>query len=194
MLYRARRVALLPALPTIPNHSGVFVKSLLLALACLLSFPAFAQTEVKAAETPTQQIEAVVEAFRTAIIDKDKERFVKLFLHENITWQDVTSDANLQRIREKRPEAAKVRFDPKDNYLSFIDGIVSDKEKSEEKFRNVKIDTDGDIASVYFDYTFNQDGRETNHGEEAWHLVKTDDGWKIVSVIWSMNWTPAPRK
>ena len=168
-------------------------KSLLLALACLLSFPALAQTEVKAAVTPTQQIEAVVEAFRTAIIDKDKARFVKLFLHENITWQDVTGDANLQRLRQKRPEATKVKVDPKDNYLSFIDGIVSDKDRSEEKFRNVKIDTDGDIASVYFDYSFHSNDRETNHGKEAWHLVNTDDGWKIVSVIWSMNWNPAPK-
>ena len=169
------------------------MKSLPLALACLLSFPALAQTEVKAAETPTQQIQAVVEAFRTAIIDKDKARFASLFLHENITWQDVTGDANLQRIREKRPEARKVRIDPKDNYVSFIEGIVSDKDRSEEKFRNVKIDTDGDIASVWFDYSFHSNDRETNHGKEAWHLVRTDDGWKIVSVIWSMNWNP-PQK
>ena len=105
-------------------------KSLLLALACLLSFPAFAREEASPAETPVQQVEAVIEAFRTAIIDKDKARFTRLFLPGNVTWQDVTGDANLQRIREKRPEASKVRVDPKDNYLSFIDGIVSDKDRS----------------------------------------------------------------
>lgn len=168
-------------------------KSLLLALACLLSFPAFAREEASPAETPVQQVEAVIEAFRTAIIDKDKARFTRLFLPGNVAWQDVTGDANLQRIREKRPEASKVRVDPKDNYLSFIDGIVSDKDRSEEKFRNVKIDTDGDVASVYFDYSFHSNDRETNHGKEAWHLVRTDDGWKIVSVIWSMNWNPPPQ-
>lgn len=168
-------------------------KSLLLAFACLLSFPAFAREEASPAETPVQQVEAVIEAFRTAIIDKDKARFTRLFLPGNVAWQDVTGDANLQRIREKRPEASKVRVDPKDNYLSFIEGIVSDKDRSEEKFRNVKIDTDGDIASVYFDYSFHSNDRETNHGKEAWHLVRTDDGWKIVSVIWSMNWNPPPQ-
>ena len=168
------------------------MKSLLLALACLLSCPAFAQA-ADPSQTPVQQIEAVVEAFRTAIIDKDKARFASLFLHPDITWQDVTGDANLERLRVKRPEASKVRVDPKDTYMSFIDGIVSDKDRSEEKFRNVKIDTDGDIASVWFDYSFHSNDRQTNHGKEAWHLVRTDDGWKIASVIWSMNWNPSPQ-
>jgi len=176
------------------------VKPLLLALACLLfSCHAFAQTSpvptgIATANAPdvqsVQQIEAVIEAFRTAIIDKDKARFAGLFLHDDITWQDVTGDASLQRIREQRPDATKVRVDLRDSHLSFIDGIVSDPDRSEEKFRNVRIDTDGDIASVHFDYSFHSNDRETNHGEEAWHLVRTDDGWKIASVIWSMNATP----
>ena len=169
------------------------MKSLVLALACLSSFPAFAQTEAKAAET-TQEIEAVVEAFRTAIIDKDKERFVKLFLHENITWQSVKGDETLAFVRQKTPDAAKVAVNPQKTYLSFIDGIVAAKEKQEEKFWNIKIDTDGDVASVFFDYSFHASDKKTNDGKEAWHLVKTDDGWKIVSVIWSVNRTPTPGK
>jgi len=28
--------------------------------------------------------------------------------------------------------------------------------------------------------------------QRAWHLVNTDEGWKIVSVIWSINPFPAP--
>lgn len=168
------------------------MKPLLLALACLLSCPAFAQAGAPPGTDPAQvrQIESVIEAFRTAIIDKDKARFTSLLLHEGITWQDVTGDANLQRIREQRPEAAKVRVDSADGPLSFIDNIVSDEDRSEEKFGNVEIDTDGDIASVHFDYSFHSNDRETNHGREAWHLVRTDDGWKIASVIWSTNWDP----
>lgn len=166
------------------------MKSLLLALACLLPFPVFAQTETKSAQTPTQQIEAVVEAFRTAIIDKDKGRFVELFLHENITWQSVKGDETLQRLRLKQPEALKVSVNPEKTFMSFIDGIVAAKEKQEEKFWNIKIDTDGDVASVISDYSFHASDKETNRGKEAWHLVKTDDGWKIVSVIWSVNRNP----
>ena len=165
------------------------MKSPLFLLACLLSFPAFGQAPVKNPDTAS--VDAVIAAFSACIVDKDKERFVKLFLHENTAWQSVTGDANLRRVREKKPEAPKVRVNPKSGHLSFIDSIVADKEREEEKFRDIKIESDGDIASVFFDYNFHMDGKQTNHGKEAWHLVRTDDGWKIVSVIWSVNWTPA---
>ncbi len=88
----------------------------------------------------------------------------------------------------KHPEAGKADPDPDKTHLGFIDGIVQDKASKEETFDNIRIDTDGDIASVIFDYEFRSDGKAGNHGKEAWHLVRTDDGWKIVSVIWSMNW------
>ena len=135
------------------------------------------------------EIEKVIEQFRTSIIDRDKARFLGLFLKDSpVVWQNVTGDANLQERRKKKPDAQKVRVDPSRGPASFIDGIVSDSRRSEETFDNIRIETDGDVASVFFDYRFLSDGRETNHGKEAWHLVRSDDGWKIVSVIWSVNW------
>jgi CubicO group peptidase (beta-lactamase class C family) len=136
------------------------------------------------------QIKGVIEAFRTSIIAKDKVRFVSLFLHPGATWQAVKSDERLQRLRQAEPDVVKVRVHPEGNYLSFIDGIVAASERREEKFSNVAIDTDGDIAAVTFDYSFEAGGRETNRGKEAWQLVNTGDGWKIVSVIWSARDSP----
>ncbi len=161
------------------------MKTALAALALLLALPAYAQT------TPnpdTQSVEAVVEAFRVSIVDRDQARFKKLFLDENTTWQSVTGAKNLAEVRKKKPTAVKVRIDPTNNPRNFIDEIAADTRKSEEQFRDVNIQSDGDIASVYFDYSFLADGKETNRGKEAWQLVHTDDGWKIVSVIWSVNW------
>jgi len=175
------------------------VKSLPFVLACLLSSPVFAETAPKPADMtiktdPTEttaQIQAVVEAFRSAIINRDQPAFERLFLHEHITWQSVKGDEALQRIREKVPTANKLTVDTTKTPYSFIAGIVTDKKSSEETFDNVKIDTDGDLASVLFDYAFLSDGKETNHGKEAWHLLRTPDGWKIASVIWSVNLKPA---
>jgi hypothetical protein len=36
---------------------------------------------------------------------------------------------------------------------------------------------------VAFDYTFLANGKKTNWGREMWQLVRTEDGWKIFSVI-----------
>jgi hypothetical protein len=73
------------------------------------------------------------------------------------------------------------------NYLSFIDWIVKTPKTIEEKFWDVEIINDEDIASVHFKYSFHQDDKKTNWGDEAWHLVRTEKGWKIASVIYSIN-------
>lgn len=147
----------------------------------------------RAAPTDDQAIRQVIETFRTAIIDKDKARFVPLFLHEKITWQAVMEDNSLARIRAKRPQAIKARVFPDQNWLTFIDGIVADPKRNEETFAGITIDSDGDAASVAFDYVFLYDGKETNHGREYWHLVRTEGGWKIASVIYSIT-DPTPAK
>lgn len=181
-----------------------FVRILPLAFACLLAFPALAQTTPQppvatpaptpATDAAAAQIQAVIDTFRTAIINRDQVAFQRLFLHEHITWQSVKGDEALQRILRKAPTAKKLTVDTTRTPYTFIAGIVADKNSSEETFDNVKIDTDGDIASVHFDYAFLSNGRETNHGQEAWHLLRTSDGWKIASVIWSVNLKPEPVK
>ncbi|GAB3103882.1 nuclear transport factor 2 family protein [Lysobacter terrae] len=163
------------------------MKALSLLLCCLLPLAVHASETTSSREASAKkEIEAVVETFRTAIIARDKERFTQLFLHDGTTWQRVLSDEGLRRVREKNPQATKVRVNPESTYRTFIEGIAANEKSSEETFENVRIDTDGDIASVWFDYSFKSDGRRTNYGKEAWHLVNTEGGWKIVSVVWSV--------
>ena len=135
-------------------------------------------------------IQDVVEKFRTSIIDKDKATFTSLFFSdkpEQVTWQFANDDARMVRIRKEKPEARKARHLPEVNHLTFIDSIVSSKNSSEEVFSNVRIDTDGEVGSVGFDYEFLSNGKQTNWGREMWHLVRTEGGWKIISVIWSIH-------
>lgn len=172
------------------------MKSMFLGLCLTTLFLATTPSHAQATPSDAQkqadargEIEKVIEQFRTSIIDKDKTRFLGLFLKDSpVLWQDVVGDANLHERRKSKPDAKKLRVDLADGPASFIEGIVSEPGRSEETFDDIRIETDGDIASVFFDYRFLSDGRETNHGKEAWLLVRSDDGWKIVSVIWSMNW------
>jgi len=51
----------------------------------------------------------------------------------------------------------------------------------------VRIDTNGTVASVWFDFDFLVDGKVTNQGSETWQLVRTDDGWKINAMLYSVD-------
>lgn len=134
------------------------------------------------------QLQQVVETFRLSLINKDKASFMQLLYSETIPWMGVVSDSSLARIAAEGGKASKVAGTG--SPVRFIDSIVSDTEAVEEKFDNVRIDTDGDIAQVYFDYSFNRGDYRANWGQEAWQLVRTTEGWKINSVIWSMEFNP----
>lgn len=137
----------------------------------------------------------VLEAFRTSIIKKDKATFVSLFFSdkpEHVTWQFVDDDIRVARFAKFAPEARKALRVPQWNYLALIEDVTKEGAKpSEELIRNVVIDTDGEVASVNFDYSFVLDGEEMNWGREMLHMVRTEDGWKIISVIFSQR-DPVP--
>jgi alkyl sulfatase BDS1-like metallo-beta-lactamase superfamily hydrolase len=69
-------------------------------------------------------------------------------------------------------------------YAEFGRFIGSSKGAVEEKFYNVKITQDGNVAWVMFDYEFLVDGKAQNYGVETWQMMKiADDKWKIASVM-----------
>ncbi len=135
-------------------------------------------------------LQIVVESFRSSIIKKDKPAFMALFFSDKpelVTWQAVVDDPSLRWIQRTRPQALKARYRPDNNFVAFIDGIVASKGSAEEKFSNIQIGTDGEVASISFDYVYLSDGRATNDGREKWLLVRTELGWKITSVVYSIR-------
>ncbi|TDV31044.1 nuclear transport factor 2 family protein [Stenotrophomonas sp. CC22-02] len=157
--------------------------------ACL---PAYA---VQNAPADIKAIEQVVESFRTSLINKDKPTYMGLFFSdkaEDIGWQYVSEDVRLQDIRKAKPDAIKARKIPANNFIALIDGAVASPKPREEEFSNTKIEADGDVASVSFDYSFHDDGVKTNWGKEMWQLIRTEQGWKIFSVIYSIRDSRSP--
>lgn len=154
-----------------------------------------APTYAASAPGDRASIEKVVETFRVSIINKDKDSFMKLFYSDTIPWIGVNTDKSVAWLKAHKPKPELqdlpkiyVGKGPKE----FIENIVRFSGKEEEKFDNVRIDTDGDVAQVWFDYSYNYSGYKSNWGKEAWHLVRTEEGWKISSVIWSMEINPEP--
>ena len=160
------------------------MKGLVACLALLLAV--CAPLPLAAKETDHPDIRAVIESFRTSIIQRDKPRFLSLFVQQDVPWQTVMSDEGLAQVRATKPEAIKARFKAGNTPVAFIDGIVASRNTSEETFSNIRIDTDGDVATVSFDYSFLSNGKATNWGKECWLMVRTEDGWKITTLAYSV--------
>ncbi|MBF5041988.1 nuclear transport factor 2 family protein [Aggregicoccus sp. 17bor-14] len=153
--------------------------------------------QARAADTARsrKEIEAVIETFRTAILEKDKAAFMKLFLKEDITWASVLSDTSAEMLYASRPKPElphPSKVSARGSPAGFIDFVVQNPARLEETFSKVRIDTDGEVAQVWFDYTFTVGTYKQNWGKEGWQLLRTESGWKIASVVWSQELNPAP--
>lgn len=156
------------------------------AFVLLISYRAQASPQISDPRAEAE-VRAVARAFRQAIIDKDGAAFAALFLDPSrATWISVESELRLAAAQTTgRPLGDKVLVGPDLTPLSFIRRIVQSPARHDETMENLRIATDGDIASVHFDFTYLNDGRAITTGEEAWLLVRTADGWRIVSAVWS---------
>ncbi|WP_346838594.1 hypothetical protein [Microbulbifer sp. SAOS-129_SWC] len=154
-----------------------------LSAACSYAEQATPQKDI----TPKEEVAAVVESFRQAIIDKDEKTFVNLFFDQSVNWMSV----NGARRSGSLPSQSGINIG---SYRGLIGWLVSTDVKAEEKFRDVHIMTDGEIASVHFKYSFYEGDYKHNWGDESWQLMKTADGWKIVSVIYSIVDNPQPNE
>jgi hypothetical protein len=178
------------SLTSIPGLLRVLKSQTLLLTICFVLVGCQTTQTRSHADSDEAAIRQVVESFRTSLINKDKAAYMSLFFSdkpEDIGWQFVSEDTRLEHIRKTKPDAIKARQVPSNNFISLIDGAIAAKEPREETFSNVSIDTDGEIASVSFDYAFLANGKKTNWGKEMWQLIRTEQGWKIFSVVYTIR-------
>lgn len=153
----------------------------------LLLFPlmalAFALPSA-AADSPNAGIDTLITTFQASLKKHDTKALEDLFLPGSDVWIVTLGDKTLESIRAKDPAAPRYKVGTRKSFLEFVG---STKSPIEEDFHNVRIHTDGSMASVYFDFEFMADGKVQNRGAETWQLVHTDDGWKIAAMLYSSN-------
>lgn len=157
----------------------VMASGLWMVLACAsLPDTARAADDVQA----KAQIGQLVERFQAAIIAHDKTALEGMFVADGGSWFEVLGEDAYRKIKAKKPDLSRVHAD---NYRHFAAFIGDSKQRIEEQFSDVRIQTDGAVASVYFDFVFLVDGRRNNVGSETWQLVHTGEGWKISAMAYS---------
>jgi ketosteroid isomerase-like protein len=143
----------------------------------------------KAVSTPEDvaAITAVTEQFQAALKAKNVKALSSLLLNSNIMWTSPLTDKRVQQVRaEIDPNSDGVNAG---GYNGFAQFVKTAKFPIEERFYNIRITQDADLAWVMFDYEFLGDGKVENYGVETWQMVKRGGQWKIFSVVWSTHFT-----
>ena len=169
-----------------------FTSSLLFALT-IVSGGSFAQSPSPAesnegvlasAASDTVDVQHVIDAYHEAVLTHNGSRLEHLFIPQGSVWLNVLSDEAYARAKAKSPDAVKIRVG---SYTDFAKLISTSKANFNPTHTHLQENSDGTIASVYFDFVFLADGKEQNRGSETWVLVKGTDGWRIAAITYSSN-------
>jgi hypothetical protein len=154
-----------------------------IALTAQTPVPSAAQTQTandhQAEETA---IEQVMKQYHAAILAHDGATLTGLFLPDANLWLNVLTDSAYAQAQAKSANAQKVRIN---SYQDFAKLVATTPKSFDPEHSNAVIHTDGTIAAVYFDFVFDVDGKANNRGSETWQLVKTVNGWRIASIVYS---------
>lgn len=147
-----------------------------------------------ASQTEHTTIQSVIDAFEHSIKSKDKNQFLSLFVNPDASMVAVVSEEGMVA---RRAAVEKINREDNKNFVAtrtwtsspnkMINRITSSNVSERESFDNVKVLSDGNIASVYFDYVYYKDDKKQNWGKESWQMVKTLKGWKISSIVYSIT-------
>jgi len=126
----------------------------------------------------------LVVEFTESISAKDSVRFKKLLFHDNISFVGIMSEKTEGSIKKTHPDFQGVSVS---TGSKFIREIVNSKEPKTEKVFNLRINSDGVIGSVSFDYCFLSGDKMIQWGNELWNVVYTEDQWLIKDVVFSIR-------
>ncbi|MBP6573795.1 MAG: hypothetical protein KA230_05060 [Flavobacteriales bacterium] len=127
----------------------------------------------------------LVTDFQAAIEAKDSLRFKALFFHDNVPFIGIMSKPTEWSIKKDNPRFEGIAVS---NCSRFIREVCTSDKSQSETVHNVRIDTDGLIATVRFDYGFAAGGVLTQWGHEAWTVVMVDGAWAITDVVYSIRY------
>ena len=155
---------------------------LILAVCLAASFVTPVHAAKTNADADVAAIREVVQQFQAAIIAHDGKTLGSLFMPEGGAWLSVRDEPAYAAAKARNPAAPRMM---RSTWQKFADFVQHAAKPVEERFHDVRIDTNGTVASVWFDFEFLEDGKVTNEGSETWQLVRTDDGWKIHAMLYS---------
>ena len=139
---------------------------IIFSLFVVLSFNSFSQDNLE-----TVEIEKVINSLFTGMKEGDSSIVHAVFHDDSRLQTSYTNKRNEPALHEE-------------NLIEFLIAIGTPHEQIwNERVSNLIIHVDDNLASVWMDYSFYVDENFSHCGVNTMQLVKTINGWKILSII-----------
>jgi hypothetical protein len=115
----------------------------------------------------------IVQAFFDAMTDRDVERMKSM----------LTPDGIFYGYRES-PEGVSILRRP---HQAYVEGLAEGDGKLVERFWDPQVLLHDRMAAVWTPYDLYIDGVFSHCGIDNFNFLKTDEGWKITGIVFSME-------
>ncbi|AMP16672.1 nuclear transport factor 2 family protein [Collimonas pratensis] len=124
-----------------------------------------------------QAIEQVLAAYTSSLSSGDEKRFAALLLNEQIpfmaSYAPGSSAAGEQPLDTRR-------------YADFRLAVFASGKHFEQRFYNVRIEQDGELAQASLDFvTKEANSQKGSYGWKTLQLLKVNGAWKIASELYT---------
>jgi ketosteroid isomerase-like protein len=133
------------------------------------------------AQTAQDTVRATVQEFFRTMTDRDSAGARRVLLDDGVYWR--TRESGTEFITSKGTNA------------EYIERLGTPGEKLLERMWQPTVQVHGRIAMLWTEYDFHVDGKFSHCGVDAFTLLRTDAGWKIASIAWTVELTgcaPSP--
>ncbi|MGD2152403.1 MAG: hypothetical protein PVG79_03995 [Gemmatimonadales bacterium] len=124
------------------------------------------------AQTPEAEVVAVVQRLLDAISDRDSASFRALVLPQLQNLVVYTEDDSVRLVWRETEGSIRSLGGPGPEYL--------------ERMWEPTILVSDPIAAVWTPYDFYRDGEFSHCGIDAFHLVRTAEGWRIAAIVYTV--------
>jgi hypothetical protein len=156
--------------------SMIVMLSLALSPAMALDIPPGAAKHEISAEDQ-RSIKDLLATYTRAVSTSDEAAFSGILLNEQIPF--FSTDGLAQRGASQSPPDTR-------RYQDFRDAVFRSHQHLTQRFYNVRIEQDGELASVSLDFVTLLTGTQRgSHGWKTLQLIKVRGAWKIASEFYS---------
>jgi hypothetical protein len=164
-----------------PTRAGRATCAALLAAALTTALTASQQPAGPPPEADRTAVIGVVQQLFDAMAARSTEQALRL----------VVPEGQMVAVRDDKGIAA-----PRPRTLqAFAEALAGQKSSILERMWNPDVQVHGVLATLTTRYDFHQDGKFTHCGTDVFNLVKTAEGWKVASGIYTVERTgcaPSP--
>ncbi len=122
--------------------------------------------------------------YQEAVKQKDSNKLLTFYLNGTIPVIGGIAPASYAVI-----SAANKQPIPRVLVSTGKDNATGEVRLPPDATENLQIQTDGEVGTLSWDYT-----ATVGHGRITWAVVRTNDGWKIASIVFSLNVPAADKK